>query len=111
LNVQLTCRHCEVSGEDRGYAAEKTERLLKHFDGVHSVELILTVEGGKPKVELIVGVVRGRRCVAESAADDLRAAVDLAVDKLVRQLQKLKGKLRERHAKPTPEPPVTEDET
>ena len=98
LDVQLTCRHFELSDQLKDYVTSKTDKLLKHFAGVHDVEMILSVDGGRPKAELIVGVVRGRKCVAEEVHDDVYAAVDTVVDKMVRQIQKLKGKLRERHA-------------
>jgi len=103
LNIQLTCRHGELTEKLRQYATRKVERLLKHFDGVHNVELIVSSEGGRQKAEVIVGVVRGRRCVAEETSEDLFAAVDAAVDKVVRQLSKLKGKLRGHHGRGAPE--------
>jgi len=111
LNIQLTCRHCDVSDDVRDYAEKKTERLLRHFNGVHNVEMILSEEGGKPTVELVVSVVRGQHCVAKESAEDFTAAVDVVVDKLVRQLQKVKGKLRERHGRSAAPPPPTGSET
>jgi len=110
LNIQLTCRHGALSEKLRDYATKKTERLLRHFDGVHTVELILSSEGTREKAEMIVGVVRGRKCVAEATDDDVYAAVDTVVDRAIRQVSKLKGKLRERHGRPTPPPPAPEVE-
>ncbi len=98
MDIKLTCRHCELPNETRDYAAKKIDRLLKHFDGVHSVEMILGAEGDATKVELIVGTVRATRLVAAESAADAHAAIDLVIDKMDRQIQKLKGKLRDRHA-------------
>ena len=98
MDIQLTCRHCELSDKTRDYAATKIDRVLKHFDGVHSVEMILSREGDSMKVELIVATVRATRLVAADSAPEAHAAIDLAIDKLDRQIQKLKGKLRDRHA-------------
>lgn len=108
MDVQLTCRHCKVSDELRDYAVKKTERLYKRFDGVHKVEIILTEEGGRAKAEIIVGVVRGRKCFAEETHDDMFAAVDIVVAKIDRQISKLKGKLRSRGK--VSEPPGTVEE-
>jgi putative sigma-54 modulation protein len=99
LNLQLTCRHCTLDEATRDYVTTRVERVEKHFDKAHGVELILSIEGGLAKAELIVGVVRGQRCVAVESHQDVKAAVDLVVDKVVRQLQKVKGKLRDHHSK------------
>jgi len=99
VDIQLTCRHCELSDDLRDYVGRKMERVLRHFDGVHSVEVILSAQGAIWTAEMIVGTVRGQRCVAEGTGDDVFAAVDLAADKMDRQVQKLKGKLREHYGK------------
>jgi len=109
LKFKLTCRHYAASAALRSYARKKAERLQKRFDGIHKLEMILSVEGGRPRAELVLGAVRGVTRVAEATHDDMFAAIDLAVDKTDRQVTKLKGKLREHHGK-TPEPPVPEEE-
>ena len=97
LDVRVTARHFEVSDDVRSHVVSRAERLLRRFDGVHNVEVILSMEGGKPKAEMIVGVVRGQRCVAAADHEDVLGAVDVVVDKIDRQIRKLKGRLRERH--------------
>jgi putative sigma-54 modulation protein len=99
LDIRMTCRHCELSDDLRDYVTKKMERVLRHFDAVHSVDVILSAEGAKWTAELIVGAVRGQRCVAEGVGDDAFAAIDVAVDKMDRQVMKLKGKLREHYGK------------
>ncbi len=98
MDIQLTCRHCALSDATRDYAGKKIERLLKHFDGVHSVEMILSADGDATKVELIVDTVRATRLVAAESAPEPHAAIDLVIDKMDSQIKKLKGKLRDRHA-------------
>ena len=100
MDIQLTCRHCELSDGIRDYVAKKTERVLRHFDGVHDVEMVFSAEGAKTKVEMIVGTVRSQRCVAVASHEDMFAAVDLVADKMDHQVKKLKSKLRERHGPP-----------
>ena len=95
MDIQLTCQHCELSDEIRDYASKKIERVLKHFDGVHSVEMILSADGPATKVELIVATVRSQRLVATASAADATAAVDLVADKMDHQVRKTKEKLRE----------------
>ena len=95
MDIRLTCRHYDLSEEIREYASRKAERVVKHFDGVHSVEMILSMEGGRPKAEMIVGAVRGQKCVAAETGDDVFVVVDAVVDKIDRQIKRLKGRLRE----------------
>ena len=109
LKFQLTCRHCESSTTLRAYATKKAERLGKRFDGIHRLEMILSIEGGTPKAELVLGAVRGITCVAAATHDDMLAAIDLVVDKIDRQVTKLKGKLRGHHGK-APESPTAQEE-
>ena len=98
MDIQLTCRHCELSEKVRDYATKKMERVLKHFDGVHSVEMTLSAEGVATKVELILGTVRSTRLVATASEAEPLAAIDVVMDKMDRQIKKVKDKLRERHA-------------
>ena len=98
MDIQLTCRHCELPEEVRDYAAKKIERVLKHFDGVHSVEMILGAQAGETTVEMIVGTVRSQRLVATASGATMYAAIDVVSDKMDRQIKKLKGKLRDNHA-------------
>jgi len=99
LDIRMTCRHCELPEELRDYVGKKMERVVRHFDGLHDVEVVLSEGSGKWTAELIVGTVRGQRCVAEGIGADVFAAVDVAVDKIDRQVRKLKGKLREHYGK------------
>jgi putative sigma-54 modulation protein len=89
----MTCRHCHLSDEIREYVERKTERLEKRFERLHGAEMILSVENGKTRAEMIVGLVRGQKCVAEAVDDDMHAAIDAVVDKVERQVRKLKGRL------------------
>ncbi len=95
VDIRLTCRHLGIKEDVRAYATKKLEHILKHFDGVHSAELILAEEGQGTKVEVILGTVRGQQLVAAADAAEPTAAVDLVMDKMDRQIKKAKEKLRE----------------
>ena len=97
MDIQLTCRHFDLSDEIRDYANKKIEHVLKHFDGVHSVEMILNAEAGSVTVELIVGTVHSQRLVATANATDVKVAIDVVEGKMDRQVKKTKEKLRGHH--------------
>lgn len=90
MNLNLTGHHLEITPAIRDYVNNKFSRLNRHFDQVIDVNVIMSVEKLKQKIEAKMHV-RGRDIFAECAdQDDLYAAIDLLVDKLDRQILKHK---------------------
>ncbi len=97
MNLHLNGHHIEITPALRDYVSSKLARITHHFDHVIDVNVILTVEKLRQKVEASVHV-RGKEIFCESAADDMYAAIDGLVDKLDRAVLKHKGKsLAHRH--------------
>ena len=76
----------------------KLDRITRHFDQVLDVKVLLSVENQKEKdrrqrAECSIRV-KGNDLFAESANEDLYAAVDELVDKLDRQVVRHKSKLQ-----------------
>ena len=89
MNLNITGHHLEVTPAIHDYVAGKLDRVIRHFDNVTSVNVILTVEKLKQKAEVTVHV-RGKDIYVESADSDLYAAIDILADKLDRQVLKYK---------------------
>jgi putative sigma-54 modulation protein len=90
----------DISPPLRDYVTEKLQRLNRHFDHVISVNVILNVEKLDQMAEATVNA-GGRTLFANDTARDMYAAIDGLVDKLDRQVRRLKGRLREhQHVKP-----------
>ena len=88
--------HLEITPALRSYVSTKLDRVIRHFDQVVDVRVLLTVENQKEKdkrqrAECRIGV-KGNDLFAESSHEDLYAAVDELVDKLDRQVAKYKEK-------------------
>jgi putative sigma-54 modulation protein len=66
--------------------------VLRHFDHVTSVQVILTVEKAMQKIDVTMHV-KGKDIHAECSDADMYAAIDLVADKLDRQVVKHKEKL------------------
>ncbi|MDR2787245.1 MAG: ribosome-associated translation inhibitor RaiA [Candidatus Accumulibacter sp.] len=96
MNLQINGHHLEVTPALREYVTGKLERVLRHFDHVIDVNVILSVEKLKQKAEITVHLP-GKDIYAESIGEDLYAAIDTLVDKLDRQVQKYKQKLQDHH--------------
>ena len=91
MNLNITGRHVEVTPAIRDYVTSKLDRVIRHFDNVTSVGVILSVEKLKQKAEVTLHV-RGKDIFVESDDADLYAAIDAMTDKLERQVQKYKQK-------------------
>ncbi|MDX9884094.1 ribosome hibernation-promoting factor, HPF/YfiA family [Thauera sp.] len=91
MNLNITGRHVEVTPAIRDYVTSKLDRVIRHFDNVTSVAVILSVEKLKQKAEVTLHV-RGKDIFVESEDTDLYAAIDAMTDKLDRQVQKYKQK-------------------
>ncbi|MDR2091948.1 MAG: ribosome-associated translation inhibitor RaiA [Azoarcus sp.] len=91
MNLNITGHHIEVTEAIRGYTAEKLDRVVRHFDNVTSVNVILSIDKLKQKADATVHV-RGKDIHVESVDTDLYAAIDALADKLDRQIQKYKQK-------------------
>ncbi len=91
MNLTITGHHVEVTPAIRDYVSSKLERVLRHFDNVTSINVILSVVKLKQTAEVTVHV-RGKDLFVESSDEDLYAAVDSMIDKLDRQVIKYKQK-------------------
>lgn len=89
MNLNITGHHLEVTPAIHDYVSGKLDRVIRHFDNVTSVNVILTVEKLKQKAEVTVHV-RGKDIYVESIDGDLYAAIDMLADKLDRQVLKYK---------------------
>ncbi|MFT3760697.1 MULTISPECIES: ribosome hibernation-promoting factor, HPF/YfiA family [Thauera] len=92
MNLNITGRHVEVTPAIRDYVGAKLDRVIRHFDNVTSVAVILSVEKLQQKAEVTLHV-RGKDIFVESEDTDLYAAIDAMADKLDRQVQKYKQKM------------------
>ncbi len=96
MNLQISGHHLEVTSAIHDYVTGKLERVTRHFDNVIDVNVILSVEKLKQKAEVTVHL-SGKDVFVESIDEDLYAAVDSLVDKLDRQIQKHKQKVKNHH--------------
>ena len=96
MNLQISGHHLEVTPAIHDYVLEKIGRVVRHFDNVIDVNVILSVEKLKQKAEVTVHL-SGKDVHVEANEDDLYAAIDVLADKLDRQIQRHKEKLKDHH--------------
>lgn len=91
MNMNITGHHVEVTPALHDYVTGKLDRVIRHFDHVTSVHVILSVEKLKQKAEVTLHV-KGKDIYADCEEADLYAAIDSVTDKLDRQVVKHKEK-------------------
>ncbi|GAB4203842.1 MAG: ribosome-associated translation inhibitor RaiA [Tibeticola sp.] len=101
MNLTISGHHLEVTPALREYVTNKLDRIIRHFDQVVDVKVILTVDNQKEKdkrqrAECTVHV-KGNDLFAQSAHEDLYAAIDELMDKLDRQVVQHKSRLQAHH--------------
>ena len=92
MNLNITGHHVEVTSAIRDYVTQKLDRVIRHFDHVTSVHVILSVEKLKQKAEVTLHV-KGKDIFADAVEADLYAAIDGLADKLDRQVLKHKERI------------------
>src|SRR5664279_1998941 len=92
MNLNLTGIHLDVTPAIRAYVVAKLQRVTRHFDHLIDVNVVLSVDKLRQKVEANVHV-RGKEIHAESTEPDMYAAIDSLADKLDRQVVRHKEKL------------------
>ncbi len=91
MNVKITGHHVAVTPALRSYVEAKLERVVRHFDHVIDVTVILGVEKLKHRAEVTLHV-RGKDIFVETTQDDMYAAIDSLLDKLDRAVLKHKSR-------------------
>ena len=116
MNLNLTGVHLDITPAIRAYVVSKLDRVNRHFDHVIDVNVVLSVDKLRQKIEANVHV-RGKDIHAEAIEPDMYAAIDCLADKLNRQVLKYKEKLSEHRTdreaierrSPRPAPPASAD--
>ena len=99
MNLNLTGAHLDITPAIRAYVVSKLERVNRHFDHVIDVNVVLSVDKLRQKIEANVHV-RGKDIHAEAIEPDMYAAIDGLADKLDRQVLKYKEKLSDAPRRP-----------
>ncbi len=92
MQINLSGHHVDVTAAMRSYIDSKFERLVRHFDHINNVYVVLKVEKLQQIAEATLHV-NGGELFGSSEHTDMYAAIDSLVDKLDRQVLKHKAKL------------------
>src|SRR4051812_45635716 len=98
MQLNITFRHFEPIDSLKNYAREKVERAHKYLDTAGEAHVVLSLERHLHHADITITsgpfVLRGRE-----RSEDMYASIDLAMDKIERQLRRYKERLKHHHGK------------
>ncbi|MBQ1926851.1 MAG: ribosome-associated translation inhibitor RaiA [Proteobacteria bacterium] len=96
MQIDISFRHMDPSDTLRDYADEKIRRVIrKHIRDDFDAQITLAVEKLRHIAKLHLSY-KGISIKCEESSEDMYKSIDLALDKLERQIHTYKGKLRSR---------------
>jgi putative sigma-54 modulation protein len=100
MQLSITGRSIDVTDYTRDYIEKRLQRVTRHLPSLHEarVELIGASANGNGQRNVVQVTLRagGKILRSEERASDLFTAVDAVMEKLVRQVDRFKGKRMQR---------------
>lgn len=94
--VSVKAIHFDISDKLDGFVHKKTDKLFRRFDSISEIEVTLTLVKPEAAMNKEAGikihVPEMRDLFASKTADTFEEAIDLALDALEKQLEKIKEK-------------------
>jgi putative sigma-54 modulation protein len=98
MNVSITSRKFKARDILKDFISAEVKSLEKYNDRILSTDVILSYQNSRDSIKIaeIIVQVPGQTLTATEQADEYKKAVSVAVEKLSRQLTKLKSKRNNR---------------
>lgn len=98
MNLMITGQHLDVTPALKTYVESKLARVIRHFDQIIDITVVLSVEksseNGKRQHAEVNLRMKGNTIHLEHIADDLYAAIDGLAGKLDREVLAHKEKMQ-----------------
>jgi putative sigma-54 modulation protein len=98
MQLNITFRHFDPIDSLKNYAKEKVERAEKYLERAGEAHVVLSLERHLHHADITIHsgafVLRGRE-----KSEDMYASIDLAMDKIERQLRRYKERLKHHHGR------------
>lgn len=95
MNIEITARHFDLTPELKEHIEKEIAGLTKYFENIISSEVVLDVEKYRQSAEIRAKVYK-EVITGRAASGDMYASIEMAVDRVKKQLKKYKGKLKEK---------------
>ena len=94
MRITFTARHFKPSQRLKAHAEEQMAKMKRFYNGILDIEIILDYVKQEQVAELVAKVYGTRLAVVEKS-EDMYKSIDLAAEKLERQLLRYKEKQQE----------------
>ena len=91
MQITITARHFNLTDALRDHIEKETSKIEKYFDHIIDSHFILTLEDNRNNVEMIVNIPK-KTFKSQVVDQDMYVAIDKVIDKMERQVKKLKEK-------------------
>lgn len=98
MKVLVRGRNIEVTGALNDYVEKRLSKLDKYIDNLGDAQVALSVERDSHRIEVTIPI-NGMILRGEEATQDMYASIDKVVEKLLKQIEKYKGRLIRRVGK------------
>jgi len=95
MNIIINGRHLDITPSIRSYAEEKIKKFERFLVKISEVVVTLSVEKYRQKAEIFLRV-NGVLIQAESVTEEIYASIDAVIEKIERQIRKIKDKMSSR---------------
>lgn len=96
MDINIKSIHFDATEKLQDFITKKINRLARHYESISNVEVTLSVvkpETSKNKEAGIkISVPQQEDLFASKTADTFEEAIDLSIEALERQLEKIKGR-------------------
>jgi len=96
LNIEFTSRHFNAPENLKNYAIAEVQKIKKIYDRAIQCQILLFHENDEYTTELNLSIPNRKLNVKEST-DNITKSIDLAVDKMIARVKKIKGKQLNHH--------------
>ena len=96
MNIEITSRHHDYPDRITDYAEEKVKKLTKYHDRIVDIHMVLDKRSEGEEAEIDIHIP-GKNFAVKELADDITKSIDLATNKIGRQLRDYVEKRNEKH--------------
>ena len=99
MTTNISANGMDMTDSIREYAEEKIESVTKFFDNITSADIIVGMDNSdkaKPYFAEVNLGIPGKNLFIKKNSEDLQKAIDKVRDHLKVELEKMKGKMRDK---------------
>lgn len=112
MQISISGRHLRLSEREQEYVTNKASKLEQFFDKIQTVDVIVSKEGARCVLEVIVKPDHHESFVASQTGQDVYSCMDIILGKIERQVTRHKEKIRNhKHRPAATEPTQFEEES